>query len=174
MKRFALVALLLLSAPFAQAAQPSDAQIDKLLQVMNYEEMKSGIIKQMDAAMRSMAASALPEEATDADRARFERFMVRQSAMMEKMMAWENIGPIYRKVYGDIFSADEVQAMIDFYASENGQSMLKKMPLVMGRTMQEMQPLLQSVMAEVQKDLEKEFQLPAQTASEPDTSAEKQ
>ena len=175
MKRFALTALLLLSAPFAQAAQPSDAQIDQLLQVMNYEEMKAGILKQMGTGMRDMAASMLPKDVSDKDRARFDRVMNQQMAFAEKLMAWENIGPIYRKVYGEVFTAEEVQAMIDFYASEQGQSMLKKMPLAMGRTMQEMQPLLQSMMVDMKKTLENEFKPGASTtATESSTTADNQ
>lgn len=174
MKRFALATLLLLSAPFAQAAQPSDAQIDKLLQVMNYEEMKAGILKQMGIGMRDMAASMLPKDVSDQDRARFDRVMNQQVAFAGKLLAWENIGPIYRKVYGEVFTAEEVQAMIDFYASEQGRSLLKKMPLAMGRTMQEMQPMLQSMMVDLQKTLEKELKSGASTtATEPPSSADK-
>lgn len=44
---------------------------------------------------------------------------------MEKYSSWNNIRPIYIKVYQDIFTSEEVQAQIDFYSTPIGQSILK-------------------------------------------------
>ncbi len=158
MTRAILLSALLALSPAAFAAQPSGAQIDRLLDVMDYERMKEQMLQQMSGAMRGYAGSLLGEDATDADRLRLQQVMDRQMALMDKAMAWDTVGPIYRKVYAEVFTDTEVQAMIDFYSSPAGAAILEKMPLAMGRTMQEMQPHMQTLMRAMQQNLQQELQ----------------
>lgn len=157
MKRLALAAALLLSAPFAHAAPPSQAQIDRLLEVMDTQKMMDGMLAQMEQATQQMGRSMLGPDATAEQRAKFDKVMAEQQAFLRRMLAADRLQPIYRTVYADVFSAEEVQAMTDFYSSPTGRSILQKMPQVMGRTMQEMQPLMREAMQEVQQSLQREL-----------------
>ena len=47
--------------------------------------------------------------------------------------------------------------MVAFYGSAEGQSILKKSPQAMALTMQEMQPVMQDMMADLKQDLDKEM-----------------
>lgn len=142
----------------AQAARPTDAQIDQLMESMNYERMKREIVQQMRGSAEMMAQAAAGDRLTDAQRASVARITEKQMATVEKLLEWKQVAPIYRKVYGEVFEASEVQAMIDFYRTPAGKSILEKMPLAMGRTMQEMQPLLKRLFEDLQRDLQRDMQ----------------
>lgn len=157
MKRFALAAALLLSAPFAHAAPPSEAQVDRLLQVMEVDRTLDAMLAQMQQATQQMGASMLGPDATAEQRAKFENVMAEQQALVRRTLTAERLQPIFRDVYTDVFTAAEVQAMTEFYSSEAGRGILQKMPQAMGRSMQAMQPLMQEMMQQVRQSLEKEL-----------------
>lgn len=165
MKRFALAAALLLSAPFAHAAPPTEAQVDRLLEVMDTQKMMDGMLAQMEQATQQMGRSMLGPDATAEQRAKFEKVMAGQQAVLREMLAADRLQPIYRSVYADVFTAEEVQAMTEFYSSPTGRSILDKMPQVMGRTMQAMQPLMREVMQQVQQSLQRELGAAPQAAT---------
>lgn len=150
------LSLALLAAP-AQAAPPSDAQVDKLMQTMNYERMKREIVQQMNGSAQGMAEAMAGNKLSPAQRQSLQRSMDKIMARADQLLAWENVAPIYRKVYRDTFQANEVQAMIDFYGTPEGRSILEKMPKAMGQTMQEMQPLMKKMFEQIQQDLQKDI-----------------
>lgn len=157
MKRFALVAALLLSAPFAHAAPPSEAQVDRLLQVMDIGRTMDGVLAQMQQATQQLGHSMLGEEATDEQRAKFDKVMADQHALLRRTLTAERLQPVFREVYTDVFTAEEVQAMTEFYSSEAGRGILQKMPQAAGRSMQAMQPLMQEMLQQVRQSLEQEL-----------------
>lgn len=61
------------------------------------------------------------------------------------------------RVYADTLNAEEVLAMTRFYESPEGRSVMQKMPKVIQRTMQEMQPLAQAAMQKMMAELEAEL-----------------
>lgn len=80
--------------------------------------------------------------------------MATSSTIIQKHLSWEALEPVVRKVYMQVFSKREVQAMTAFYASPEGASILKKSPQAMGLTMQEIQPAMQAAMQEVKTAIE--------------------
>lgn len=153
-----LLSLALLGAAPAQAAPPSDAQIDRLMQAMDYDRMKSEIVQQMSESTQGMAEAMGGGKLSPAQRQSLQRSMDKMMARTDQMLSWQNVAPIYRKVYRETFEAGEVQALTDFYATAEGRSILQKMPRALGRTMQEMQPLMKSMFEQIQKDLQKDIQ----------------
>ncbi|MGO1003328.1 DUF2059 domain-containing protein [Lysobacter sp. CA196] len=151
----ALLSTALCAAP-AFAARPSDAQIDQLMQSMNYERMKGEMLKQMREPAEMMAMAEAGDGLDDKQREALARSLARQMSMVEEMLDWKAVAPIYRKVYGETFDAAEVQALIDFYGSPAGRSIMEKMPLAMGRTMQELQPLMKTMFERMQRELRNE------------------
>lgn len=150
-----LLSTALCAAP-AFAARPSDAQIDQLMQSMNYERMKGEMLKQMRESAEMMAEAEAGDRLDDKQREALQRSLARQMDVVEQMLDWKAVAPIYRKVYGETFDAAEVQAIIDFYGSPAGRSIMEKMPQAMGRTMQEMQPLMKSMFERMQRELRDE------------------
>lgn len=151
------LSLALFAAAPAQAAPPTDAQVDQLMQTMNYERMKREIVQQMNGSAQGMAEAMAGNKLSPAQRQSLQRSMDKIMARADQLLAWENVAPIYHKVYRDTFQANEVQAMIDFYGTPEGRSILEKMPKAMGQTMQEMQPLMKKMFEQIQQDLQKDI-----------------
>ena len=141
----------------APQQQASAADIDRLLEVMDMETMMAGMMAQMSTVQAQMVDEAFGKELSEADRKRMQSVTARTQALVEKSMSWTAIEPIIRKVYLQLFSKPEVDAMIAFYGSAEGQSILKKSPQIMALTMQEMQPIMQEMMADLKTDLDKQL-----------------
>ena len=153
----ALAAAFALAAPAAYAAPPTAAQVERLLDAMDVESTLEAMAGQMEASMRSMEDTILGADPTPEQRARFDRTMAEQSATMREFMAPERLRPIWRDVYTEEFTAEEVQALADFYSSPTGRSILRKMPVATGRAMRAMQPMIEETVQQAQQTLVREF-----------------
>ena len=65
--------------------------------------------------------------------------------------AWDKLEPMYFKVYRDTFTQEEVDGMLKFYKTAAGKAMITKMPMVMQRTMTEMQQMMGPIAQRLQK-----------------------
>lgn len=164
---FSLCLLLCAVAP-AHAAPPTDAQIDRMLDTMDMRRTLDEMLVQIETMGDSMGRQMLGEDATAEQLASFEKTMARQRDSMRRVMSWDTMGPIYRKVYARLFTAEEVEAMTAFYASDTGRSIMRKMPQAMQLSMEEMQPIMQTMIAEMQKSIETELQGDAEAAHKQD------
>ena len=150
----------------AQAAPPSSAQIERLLQVMEAQKIVDQMIPAMMQQSRMMVEQNLAKSDTseadtsEADKARANQVMASQEASLRAMLSWTNLKPVYLRVYSDTLSAEEVLAMTRFYESPEGRSVMQKMPQILQRTMVELQPLAQSAMEKMMADLETEMAPP--------------
>lgn len=119
------VLLLALStvAPAAEPPSKEEALVRELLEVTGGAEMAQQIVRQM------MEAS-IPAESEE-----FRKLREAMLAELDVAAFLETIVPIYEKH----FTAEEMEAAIAFYRTPAGQSMLRKMPLVMGEAMQHTQ-----------------------------------
>ena len=139
-------------APSAEAASATD--VDRLLQAMDMRAMMAGMMQQMHGAQEKMLAEAFGADLDEAKRARMQEAMATSTAIIQKHLSWDALEPVVRKVYMQVFSKREVQAMTAFYTSPEGASILKKSPQAMGLTMQEIQPAMQAAMQEVKAAIE--------------------
>lgn len=159
MKRvfFSLCLLVCAIAP-AHAAPPTDAQIDRLLETLDMQRTLDEMFVQIESMGSAMGQQMLGEDATPEQRAALEKTMRQQRASMRRVMSWETLGPIYRKVYARLFTGEEVEAMIAFYGSDTGRSIMRKMPQAMQLSMEEMQPMMQTLIAEMKQNIEADLQ----------------
>ena len=160
--RHALLAVALMASlsatPPAQAAQATEAQVDKLMDTMDMRRTLDDMFVQLDAMSESMGQQFLGEDATPEQRKMLRDTIAKQQVSMRKVMSWDTLGPIYRSVYTKLFTAEEVEAMTVFYGSDAGRSIMRKMPQAMQLSMEEMQPMMQTMIADMQKTLESELQ----------------
>jgi hypothetical protein len=152
----------------AQAAPPTDAQIDALMDTMDMRRTLDEMFVQVDAMGESMGRQMLGEDATPEQLESLQNIMTQQRASTRKLMSWETLGPIYRRVYARLFTAEEVEAMTAFYGSQTGRGILRKMPQAMQLSMEEMQPVMQSMIAEMQKGIESELRRDTKGAQKTD------
>jgi hypothetical protein len=138
------------------AERASDADIDRLLQVMDAKSMMDKVMRQVSASQQAMVEDAFGKDVSDADRARVRGMVARTNAIMLKHMSWADLEPVLRKVYSQVFDKREVDAMIAFYSSREGASILKKTPQVLATSMQEIQPIIRAAMVEVKAMVDEE------------------
>jgi hypothetical protein len=77
-------------------------------------------------------------------------------------LTWASLKPMYIQTYKENFDQKDIDGLIAFYSSKAGQNYIKKMPVVMQKTMtgvqQRMAPLTQKV-AEAMKATVEEAKL---------------
>jgi hypothetical protein len=144
------------SVPAPASMQAPDADIDHLLQVVDAQSMMEGIMKQMFASQQAMMQDAFGKDLSDADRVRMQDLSTKINAITMKHMSWTALEPVMRKVYSQVFDKQEVDAMIAFYSTPEGASILKKSPQVLAATMHEIQPLAREAMTEVKAMIDEE------------------
>lgn len=154
MKRFVLAALLL-AAPLAGAAPPSDAQVDRLLDVMRARKSVEAMVPQVQAMQQQMVAQLVAgQPLTPEQQLALDRIVYRANAQMLARVSWNNMQPLYRDIYRQTFSADDMDAMVGFYGSPAGQNLLDKMPRLMQHTMTAMQQVMVPMLQQMQRDIE--------------------
>ena len=164
MKRPLLTAALACAAAFAsaaspaQAAPPTDAQIDRLMDTMEMRRTLEETYGQIEAMSESMGMRMLGEDASPQQRESLKRVMSQQQRTMRNVMSWDVVGPIYKRVYAKLFTAEEVDAMIAFYGSDTGRRIMRKTPQAIQLSMEEMQPIIVATIGEMKKSMETEIE----------------
>lgn len=138
----------------AHATPPTEAQVDKLMDTMDMQRTLDAMFTQINAMGDSMGQQMLGENATPEQRESVRSIIARQQASTRKAMSWDALGPIYRRVYMKLFTAEEIEAMTAFYGSDAGRSILRKMPQAMQLSMEEMQPIMRTMIEDMRKNLE--------------------
>jgi uncharacterized protein len=145
-------------APAPVAAQGADdARIDRLLEVTRARQLIDSMLPQVEASQQQMFEQIAAGRRVDADQqATMERIRERSAAALRQVLAWENLEPIYRDLYRETFSAEDVDAMLAFYESPTGQRVLDKMPLLMEKTMVAMQRIVVPLLQQLEQDIRAE------------------
>ena len=129
---FVAATALLLSAGLAQAATKMELA-NQYFDLLNFEEnikaaFSAVAMKDMIKAMKEAA----PEEDISEEKM-MAQFKKMQDAFTEsgylKQIKTETI-----KITAEVFSKDELEALVAFYTSKEGQSIIKKMPVYMQQT----------------------------------------
>jgi hypothetical protein len=92
---------------------------------------------------------------------------------MSKIYSWDKMEKVFSKVYTDVFSAQELNDMAEFYRSDVGAAMLKKQPEVMQKTMQVVQQVNQEAQPKMMAEMEaimKKHRVKTATGTTPETA----
>ena len=150
----ALLALLATAGP-ALAQQPADdARIDRLIEISRTRQTLDAMLPQIEASQRQMAAQmAGGRELDAAQQQRLDRILEGSAAAIRKALAWENLAPMYRDIYRQTFTGEDIDAIVAFYETPTGQRMLDKMPELMQNTMAAMQRLVVPMLQDMEREL---------------------
>lgn len=146
----------LIAALVAVPAFADDAARQKLagelLTLMRFDrniEKSFEAARQMQMAqLRTMTLSLLDEVAARD---------VRQRTMdyMQEQLSWKNLKDEFIAAYAEVFTADELKALVEFYRSPTGKAYVEKVPAVMDRSaeisrrhMVEIAPKVQEIVRE--------------------------
>jgi hypothetical protein len=159
-------------AGVALAAEPTDADIEKLLQASRAESMLNAIIPQMETMQRQQFDQLMAgKEMSPEQRAEADRIMAKTNEIMRKALSWQEMRPLYVDVYKKTFTREDVRAITKFYESPAGRSLLDKTPALMqnlmGAIQQKMVPMMEELQAEIQNVTPAAVPAPPVTPSQP-------
>ena len=124
LRKFIVVALLVAS-PFSGMAADKQESVERLLEVMKIEEQLSGSFEAMTPIFEQLTNNlelnkAQQEELVNIYRDWFTHDIDRQNIMVEMT-----------STYSQTFSQQEIELMIEFYATPVGQKIVEKSPALM-------------------------------------------
>ncbi len=129
---FAVFSFLLIAPALPADEISKNAKIEELLQVTKADQMIDQMLQQIRVMQtEQLAKTSLPPQ----KKAKAEELQNRISDILSKSLSWGKLKPQYVQLYRESFSEDELTAIVDFYKSPAGKSMLEKMPLLMSKAM---------------------------------------
>lgn len=149
--RNALIALLFVSVTTIAAPAREDS-VKELLAVVEAKNMVTAMQSQIDALMNNVIQQALNGKSpTDKQQQAIANLKRKIVSIINKQLAWDNLEPMYVRIYTESFSEEEVSGMISFYRTPIGQAAIHKMPLLMQKSMMEAQRFMAEATPEMQK-----------------------
>lgn len=140
----------------AGATKATLADAEAIIRKMNFEALMRKTIEQQKKMSVQMAKQMAAQAGTQVDEADLAAF---QQKVMDVMFNDETIKAMsddMTRIYADVFTAEELQGLSDFYSTSAGQAMIDKTPAVQEQLMQAMMPRMMANMAKV-RELGMEF-----------------
>lgn len=154
LSRLLLCTVALASAGSALAADPSDADIDRLLKASRAESLLAGVVPQMEAVQQQEFDKHFAgKEMTDEQKAEVARIQAKTREIVRKALSWDEMRPVYLDVYKKTYTRDDVRAITKFYESAAGQRMLDKNPALMQNIMGAVQLKLVPMLDQLQNEI---------------------
>ena len=140
-----ILAIALLCAPAPVRADDATKlqKAGELLQLTSGEQM----MKAMEPMMKSMMAQAEKNMPAD-QRAKASEIQQKMMSLITGLM--EKAKPALAKAYMDVYTEDELDAILTFYKSPAGKAFIQKMPDVMQRSTPVMMQLMTDMQAQMQ------------------------
>lgn len=145
---------LALSSPSALAQDADTAKVDQLLEVMRARDMTSETLTQVEQMQQQLLERAHAGAADPERKARIDAAMARSNQQLRELMSWENVAPMYRRIYAQTFSDEDIEAMLAFYSSPSGQRVLERMPQLVLNTMTATQELVLPLLQKMEQELQ--------------------
>lgn len=152
---YVLAFLLTCGALAAYAQTPTDASIRQLLEVtdakalmLSTQEVKNQMMEQIKSQLHTLYPEATPEQSAVID-----QMMLEMMNLLSKEFSWDALEQSVMGLYRKFYTQAEVNAMISFYSSPEGQSIVKKMPQLTREVVIMMQQRMMTVMPEMQRIL---------------------
>lgn len=154
---------ILLGSFICAAQQPAAgdrASRDQIVKLMELLKCREQVNTTMDAITRQMLLTIHQQmrekdpKVSDAEIAEFDKIMIDYLKKLPFDEMFEAMIPVYEAN----FTRAEVGAMIDFYSSAVGQSILAKMPMVTVDAMKAMQPAMTKNMETLTNDMQKKME----------------
>lgn len=115
------------------------------------ESLTGTMMGQLEGVMRQGIAGAVNGKSLTAEQQKaIELAPAKIARAMESEFNWQNLKPIYVTIYRESFTQEEVDGMVAFYKTPVGQSTIKKMPIVMQKSMLMTQARMQTLLPKME------------------------
>jgi hypothetical protein len=136
----------------AQAAPPSDASINQLLELSKAGKLMDSVWAQMDGLMKASLQQVTKDKPLSAEeQAIMDKQQARMIAIMKEELSWDKLKGSFVQIYRETFSQEEIDGIIAFYQSPAGQAFIDKQPALMKNTMALMQQRMGPMMQKIQQ-----------------------
>ncbi len=147
MKRFLTAASIVILAATAAApsfaATPTVESVDALLQVTHTQNLLESLYGNMEQTMRqTMQHMSAGQNLNDEQKRVLESTPKKFAEVVRQEFTWDKLRPVYINIYQESFTQEEIDGLIAFYRTPAGDALVKKMPLVMQKSMAAMQGML--------------------------------
>ena len=144
--------------PASEDAVQRRGAAEKLLTLFNMDATYDQAMKQaMNMAIVMIDAQDIPE----AEKVNARKAVEASITVSMEKFSWKRMKSIFLDIYAEILSLEELEGLIAFYESPIGQKFLKKQPQLSLATMEQMQLLMQEMMPDLQKAVDKALELEA-------------
>jgi hypothetical protein len=143
---FSVVAALLLSAPGAQAASRQELA-EKLLNLMKTPQLAQVQVEQIQ---RVQAQQLARFASTDGQRAQLDKLQLKIGEKINGALGWDAVKADYIALYSEMFTEEELKALVAFYQTPVGQKLVEKSPMLATKCNQVSQVRYDRLMAEIQ------------------------
>jgi hypothetical protein len=124
------------------------AKIEELLQLTNAEAMSQQMYSQIRAmTTRQIDTMGGSKEAKAAAAQTIDKVM----SQLQERLSWSKMKPEFVRLYDDVYSDEEITGILAFYKSAAGQAFVKKMPILIAKSMEISQRQMADLMPELQR-----------------------
>ena len=124
------------------------AKIEELLKQTNAEAMSQQMYGQIRAmTTRQLNTMSGSEEAKAAAAQAIDKIMTE----LQNRLSWAKMKPEYVRLYDEVYSDEEITGILAFYKSAAGQAFVKKMPILITKSMEISQRQMSDLMPELQR-----------------------
>lgn len=158
MKKYIAILLAIVPLYISAAENAKSEALKELVEIMDMGAMMEAIHHQLEGAMLHAQQQL---NVNESERAITEKYHKEVNALIMDQLSWENFEPAVMDIYQNHFTESEIKAMVEFYRSDEGQSILEKMPIVMQESMQMSQAMMQDIIPQIQSltaDFERELE----------------
>jgi hypothetical protein len=110
------------------------------------------MMAQMDGFMKQALQQATQgQQLTPEVKRNIEKRQAEMISIFKEVLDWNKLEAMYVRVYQKSFTQPEIDNLIAMYKTPGGQTLLKKMPIVLQNTMTEMQEIMRPMMQRIQQ-----------------------
>lgn len=152
MLRGFLLSIVLLSSTFTGRAEEArnDPKFDLAIDILALMDMDQMLVS-MHGQMESMISAQIEQVAEcEAMKPAIQAYSRDMTALITTQLSAETFMPEIAQIYVDVFTQEELEAVLAFYRSPTGQKMLAKMPELMQRSMAVGQQQMTGLMPEIE------------------------
>ncbi len=145
-----LTLLSMQSATQAYAAAPTEASIERLLEVTRSKALLETSYAGLEQNIRQFSLQSMGDkQPTGAQMRALDELIARMADLFRREVSWERLHPQFVALYMEAFDQTEVDGLITFYESAAGQAFVAKMPVVQQKSMAMVQTMMTNLMPQL-------------------------
>lgn len=148
MRYILLCAILTLSFNAAASEDTRREQVVELMNLMNMSSMMDSMYSKMEVMMKNISKEL---DIQQSEQPIFDKYYGKMIKVMKEEMSWKKMEPQIVDLYVRNFNEKEISDMLAFYKTKTGRAVIKKMPSLMGESMQIGQQMMKDALPELRK-----------------------